>query len=164
MQELEANIELRETIRDALLNGLPAYAECGGLMYLTRSLSWHEQRCDMVGFIPADTVMHARPQGRGYVRLKETAAAPWPGSASAGEFAGHEFHYSALENIDAPLDYAYEVIRGPGIDGRNDGIVINNLLACYSHMRDTEQHHWAYRFVDFVRHHRDRDKDTADTL
>ena len=164
MQELEANIELRESIRSALLNGLPAYAECGGLMYLTRSLSWDGQRCDMVGVIPADTVMHERPQGRGYVRLQETAAAPWPSSAPAGEFAAHEFHYSGLANVDSPLEYAYEVVRGTGIDGHNDGIIINNLLACYSHMRDTEQHHWAYRFVDFVRQHRDRDKDTADAL
>jgi cobyrinic acid a,c-diamide synthase len=164
MQELEANIELRETIRSALLGGLPAYAECGGLMYLSRSLSWHGQRCEMVGVIPADTVMHERPQGRGYVRLKETAAAPWSSNAPAGEFAAHEFHYSGLENIDAPLQYAYQVVRGTGIDGHNDGIIINNLLACYSHMRDTGQHHWAYRFVDFVRRHRDRDKGGADAL
>ena len=164
MQELEANIELRETIRNALLNGMPAYAECGGLMYLTRSLNWNGQRCDMVGVIPADTLMHVRPQGRGYVRLKETAAAPWPANAPAGEFAAHEFHYSGLENIDTPLDYAYEVLRGTGVDGHNDGIIINNLLACYSHMRDTGQHHWAYRFVDFVRQHRDRDKDAMDAL
>jgi cobyrinic acid a,c-diamide synthase len=50
--------------------------------------------------------------------------------------------------------YAYEVKRGTGIDGEHDGIVINNLLACYSHMRDTAQHRWARRFTDFVRQHR----------
>ncbi|NOR41129.1 MAG: cobyrinic acid a,c-diamide synthase, partial [Gammaproteobacteria bacterium] len=98
-----------------------------------------------------DIVMHERPQGRGYVRLRETANSPWPSSRPQGEFAAHEFHYSSLENTPDTLDYAYEVIRGTGIDGRNDGIVINNLLACYSHMRDTSQHHWAQRFVDFVR-------------
>ena len=48
---------------------------------------------------------------------------------------------------------AYEVTRGQGIDGHNDGIVIKNMLACYSHMRDTQQHHWARRFTDFVRKH-----------
>ena len=164
MAQLEANRSLRREIRGFIEQGGPVYAECGGLMYLTRSLSWDGQRCDMVGVIPADTDMHERPQGRGYVRLQETAAAPWPSSAPAGEFAAHEFHYSGLANVDSPLEYAYEVVRGTGIDGHNDGIIINNLLACYSHMRDTEQHHWAYRFVDFVRQHRDRDKDTADAL
>ena len=151
MQELAANTELRTQIRTAIENGLPAYAECGGLMYLARSLSWKGERCDMAGVIPGDIVMHERPQGRGYVRLRETRNAPWPSSQPQNEFAAHEFHYSSLENTPDTLDYAYEVIRGTGIDGRNDGIVINNLLACYSHMRDTGQHHWARRFVDFVR-------------
>ncbi|HAJ91005.1 MAG TPA: cobyrinic acid a,c-diamide synthase, partial [Gammaproteobacteria bacterium] len=154
MQSLEANTALRTALKTAINNGLPAYAECGGLMYLTRKLSWHDKQAEMVGIIPADTVMHSRPQGRGYVRLRETTAAPWPTKQPQDEFAAHEFHYSSLENITKPLDYAYEVTRGHGIDGRNDGIVIKNLLACYSHMRDTEQHHWARRFVEFVRMHR----------
>jgi len=154
MQALAANTALRTAIRTAINNGLPGYAECGGMMYLSRKLSWNDRHSEMVGVIPADTVMHARPQGRGYVRLRETAVAPWPASRPQGEFAAHEFHYSSLENITGPLTYAYEVTRGHGIDGRNDGIVINNLLACYSHMRDTDQHHWARRFVEFVRMHR----------
>jgi len=154
MQALEANTALRTALKSALNAGLPAYAECGGLMYLTRRLSWHDRQAEMVGIIPADTVMHDRPQGRGYVRLRETAAAPWPSNQPQDEFAAHEFHYSSLENITEPLDYAYAVTRGHGIDGSNDGIVINKLLACYSHMRDTKQHHWAHRFVKFVRMHR----------
>jgi cobyrinic acid a,c-diamide synthase len=154
MQALAANTALRTAIKAAINNGLPTYAECGGLMYLSRRLSWNDRHAAMVGIIPADTVMHDRPQGRGYVRLRETAAAPWPTDGPQGEFAAHEFHYSSLENITGPLAYAYEVTRGHGIDGRNDGIVINNLLACYSHMRDTQQHHWARRFVEFVRMHR----------
>ena len=154
MQALAANTALRTALKTALNGGLPAYAECGGLMYLTRKLSWHDSQAEMVGIIPADSVMHTRPQGRGYVRLRETATAPWPKNQPQDEFAAHEFHYSSLENITEPLDYAYEVMRGHGIDGSNDGIIIKNLLACYSHMRDTEQHHWARRFVEFVRIHR----------
>jgi cobyrinic acid a,c-diamide synthase len=164
MQALAANTGLRQAIRTAIHNGLPAYAECGGLMYLSRSITWQDRRCDMVGVIPADTVMHEHPQGRGYVRLRETSRAPWPSPRPQGEFAAHEFHYSSLENITAPLDYAYKVVRGTGIDGHNDGIVINKLLACYSHMRDTTQHHWAWRFVDFVRQSAERDKHTPGAL
>ena len=164
MQALAANTALRTAIREALNAGMPAYAECGGLMYLSRSLAWNGKRCEMVGVIPGDTVMHERPQGRGYVRLRETARAPWPAAQPRGEFAAHEFHYSSLENITAPLDFAYEVVRGTGLDGRNDGIIINNLLACYSHMRDTTQHHWALRFVEFIKQVRDRDKGTPSIL
>ncbi|MGB5260422.1 MAG: cobyrinate a,c-diamide synthase [Gammaproteobacteria bacterium] len=151
MAELEANRALRDNIRTAIENGLPAYAECGGLMYLSRSLSWQGRRCDMVGVIPADTVMHDKPQGRGYVRLRERPAAPWPGKPATEVIAAHEFHYSALVNLDREVDFAYEVVRGTGIDGRYDGLMLYNLLACYSHMRDTGRHHWVRRFVDFVR-------------
>jgi cobyrinic acid a,c-diamide synthase len=154
MAELEANHMLRENIRTAIENGLPAYAECGGLMYLSRSLSWQNRRCDMVGVIPADTVMHDKPQGRGYVRLRERPGAPWPGEPAADVIAAHEFHYSALVNLDREVDFAYEVVRGTGIDGRHDGLMLYNLLACYSHLRDTGRHHWVQRFVDFVRAHR----------
>ena len=44
--------------------------------------------------------------------------------------------------------------RGTGIDGKHDGIVYKNLLACYTHMRDLDNNHWARRFVDFVRSHK----------
>jgi cobyrinic acid a,c-diamide synthase len=154
MQALNANSALRHRIRDAISNGMPAYAECGGLMYLSRSLSWKGQCCEMVGVIPGDIVMHERPQGRGYVRLRETPRLPWPEANPQLEFAAHEFHYSSIENINGPLSYALDVRRGTGIDGKHDGIVINNLVASYSHLRDTRQHRWAHRFVDFVRSHR----------
>jgi len=153
MEALQANSALRQRIRDAIGNGLPAYAECGGLMYLSRSLSWKGMRCEMVGVIPGDIIMHKRPQGRGYVRLLETSRLPWPEASPQVEFAAHEFHYSSLENITGPLSYALDVRRGTGIDGKHDGIVINNLVAGYSHLRDTRQHRWAQRFVDFVRRH-----------
>ena len=161
MQELQANAALRLHIRNAIAQGLPAYAECGGLMYLARSLSWKGRRCEMVGAIPGDVIMHDRPQGRGYVQLRETGRAPWPAPRPTGILAAHEFHYSSLENTPPGLDYAYEVVRGTGIDGRHDGLIINNLLACYSHMRDTGQHHWARRFVTFVRAARQHAEDMS---
>ncbi|HID49116.1 MAG TPA: hypothetical protein EYP40_05810 [Chromatiales bacterium] len=155
LRQLEANTAMRQAIRRAIESGLPAYAECGGLMYLARTLHWGEQRGDMVGVVPGDIRMHDRPVGRGYVRLQETGRHPWPGQAASAEFPAHEFHYSALENLPGGLDYAYQVHRGTGIDGAHDGLVIHNLLASYSHLRDTSHHHWATRFVQFVRNLRD---------
>jgi cobyrinic acid a,c-diamide synthase len=113
----------------------------------------------MVGALPADTVMHAKPQGRGYAKLRETGDSPWPAVAhnpAAVEIRGHEFHYSSLENVAGDLRYAYEVTRGTGIDGRRDGIVYRNVLACYTHMRDVGDNHWTRRFVEFVRRIRAR--------
>ena len=77
MAALEGNQSLRQSIYDFIERGGPAYAECGGLMYLTRSLSWNGKQYDMVGTIPADCIMCERPQGRGYVKLCQTPDAPW---------------------------------------------------------------------------------------
>lgn len=152
MEELEANSALRQEILNFIENHGPVYAECGGLMYLARSISWKGNTCSMVGAIPGDIVMHERPQGRGYVRLQETDNAPWPKESDIPkEIAAHEFHYSALENLDQDLVYAYEVLRGIGIDGNSDGIVYKNLLANYTHMRDVADNHWTKRFLAHVR-------------
>ncbi len=153
MDALTANRKLRRELYDAIESGLPVYAECGGLMYLARSIEWNGRHAEMVGVIPADIVMHARPVGRGYVHLRETGRGLWP-PPSAGEaplIRAHEFHYSSVENLPPNVEFAYEVKRGYGIDGRHDGIVHKNLLASYTHLRDVAGHHWAARFVDFVR-------------
>ena len=154
MAALEANHSLRADIRQALENGLPAYAECGGLMYLSRSLSWQGKTHRMVGAIPGDTVMHARPKGRGYVRLAETGKGPWPLRDPAGRptvFAAHEFHYSSLDNLEGKNPFAFRVIRGAGLDGAHDGLVVNNLVAGFAHLRNVDGNPWVGRFVDFVR-------------
>ena len=148
--ELEANARLRAQIRERIVEGLPVYAECGGLMYLARSMSWQGATHAMVGAIPADVVMRERPTGRGYVVLEQTGAHPWRIGATP-EIRAHEFHYSTLENADSGLTYAYRVKRGHGIDGERDGIVLKNVLASYTHLRAAGGCDWPARFVAFVR-------------
>ena len=150
LQALEDNLPMRQSIHQAIENGLPVYAECGGLMYLARSIKWKDQHNTMVGTIPGDIIMEEKPQGRGYVRLRETEQGLWP-SKPENIIAAHEFHYSRFENLDKDARFAFEVVRGTGIDGKNDGYVYKNLLACYSHQRSTGQNRWTQRFVDFIR-------------
>lgn len=171
--ELEANSSLRTEIRQAIENGLPAYAECGGLMYLSRCIEYQGHSYRMVGAIPGDVKMHDKPIGRGYVHLKEGSAHPWPrpdepakqippiqlspASGRKGErenqhlIRAHEFHYSSLENLPPDSRYAYHVERGHGIDGEQDGLVVQNLLASYTHLRTIGSCYWATRFVAFIR-------------
>jgi cobyrinic acid a,c-diamide synthase len=151
-EKLEANATLRGELRSAIDAGLPVYAECGGLMYLARSLVVEGRSYRMVGAIPGDVVMHARPVGRGYVELERTADFPWPQAGTLGErVRGHEFHYSSLENLPDDARYAYTVRRGYGIDGKHDGIVVGNVLGSYAHLRHAGGNDWPARFVDFVR-------------
>jgi len=153
MDALSANHQLRRELHAAIEAGMPVYAECGGLMYLSRNIEWNGRSAAMVGVIPADIVMHSRPVGRGYVQLRETGKSLWPcaRAAQAPLIRAHEFHYSSVENIPSNMEFAYDVLRGHGVDGRRDGMIYKNLLASYSHLRDVGSHHWATRFVDFVR-------------
>lgn len=154
MQRLEANQSLRAALRDAIENGLPAYAECGGLMYLSRRIRWNGSEAEMVGVIPADTIMSSRPKGRGYIQLQVKPGHPWS-FQTENTIAAHEFHYSYLEGLETEVGaMAYSVERGIGITGFEDGFRHKNLLASYAHMRDTEQSPWVQHFVDFVDRHR----------
>jgi cobyrinic acid a,c-diamide synthase len=151
MEALSANQTLRRSVAEFIEAGGVVYAECGGLMYLTRSITWGERSYPMVGVIQADTRMHPRPQGRGYVRLRETGLAPWGTVMGAGEeIAAHEFHHSALTNLADGYPFAYEVTRGVGIDGGRDGLIYKNLLASYTHMRGVGGNRWVERFVQLA--------------
>ncbi len=175
--ELEANISLRQQIQQLIVNGLPTYAECGGLMYLSRSITYQDQTYQMVGAIQGDIQMHKKPIGRGYVHLVEQENHPWPRPNKSKAFSSpqsslrgkgdnrehpplifaHEFHYSSLENLPADSQFAYHIARGHGIDGQQDGLIVNNLLASYTHLRTIGQCYWATRFVAFIRqiHHKE---------
>lgn len=153
MDELEANVALRAEIQAAAVRGMPMYAECGGLMYLARSITWRGATRAMAGVIPGDVIMHDRPVGRGYVQLQELTDHPWPrfSDGPATCIRGHEFHYSSLENLDRDVEFAYQVERGHGVDGWRDGIVYRNVLASYAHLRGVGGNDWPARFVEFIR-------------
>lgn len=146
-EDLSANASMRAAVRARLAAGLPCYAECGGLMYLCRSLSWRGQTRAMAGFFEADAVMHSRPQGRGYVRFAPTPAAPW--GATSREWRAHEFHYASIEGLRAPV-FARQITRGHGIDGQFDGLVQANTLAGFVHLRHTRATPWVSEFLGFV--------------
>ncbi len=155
--ELEANTALRADIRRAIEAGLPTYAECGGLMYLARSIQWKDRKAAMVGVLPGDVRMHDKPVGRGYVILEPNAGHPWRNPAGTGgvdvdaALHAHEFHYSSLHDLPADTRYAYEVRRGHGVDGHHDGVLVHRLLASYTHLRATSRCDWPAKFVRHVR-------------
>ncbi len=154
MAALAANASMRESVRRAIRAGLPAYAECGGLMYLAETLAWKGEKQRMCGAVPARAVMNARPQGRGTIRLAATGAAPWSPTHEGGLVAAHEFHYASLHGLSDADVFAWEVRRGHGITGRHDGVVVGNLVAGFTHLRNTRQSPWVRAFVDFIRRQR----------
>lgn len=152
MHELSANKKMKQAIQSAIENGMPAYAECGGLMYLSKSIKYETKQSEMIGIIHADCEMHKKPIGRGYTLLQNKSHHPWNPNSKT-EIPGHEFHYSKLLNPPTDTHYAYQVNRGFGVNGQNDGIVYKNLLACYTHQRNTQQNQWILSFLDFIKSH-----------
>ena len=154
--QLSQNRALHQSIRKAIENGLPAYVECGGLMYLSKAIvSPGGESLPMVGVIPAESHMHKKPVGRGYISLQQTGYHPWPiNTAYNGLVKAHEFHYSSLEGELDDSHWAYDIKRGYGINGRRDGIIYKNLLANYAHLRHTVATPWIFHFLNFVARHR----------
>ena len=146
---LARNLRMKTEIRKAVLAGMPSYAECGGLMYLARSISSAAgRRHPMTGLVPADVRMTDRLQNFGYqeVRSKGTNLL-----ARAGEKArGHEFHHSALESR-AKGRPAYEVLARRAGKVRLEGYAKGSLLASYIHLHFWSQPRWAERFVQSAR-------------
>jgi len=151
MEALSANIALRQAVRAAAADGLPIYAECGGLMYLARRLTWGERSAEMAGVLPCDVEMTGRPQGHGYVIAEALAAHPFLPAGTV--VRGHEFHNSRLVNVDPNLATAYRLTRGNGVGdgGHRDGLCIHNVLASYTHLHAAGAPGWANGLVAAAR-------------
>lgn len=151
--EIEANLSLRREVKQRIEEGLPVYAECGGLMYLGRTLTWRDRSYRMCGVLPFDVVMSPKPQGHGYVVLE--VAGENPLFPVGGVIKGHEFHHSRLVNLDrGKVDAAFRVRRGHGIDGEIDGLAYKNVLAGYTHIHAVSLPGWAEKLVGLAAEYR----------
>jgi cobyrinic acid a,c-diamide synthase len=147
LKELEGNDGLRKDIAGAVEEGLPVYAECAGLMYLCRSISWQDRSYEMARIIPADVELSQKPEGHGYVVAEVVGENPF--FPTGLTIRGHEFHHSNLSNTGG-LKFAYQIKRGRGIDGSQDGVVYKNLFASYIHLHALGTPEWAQGFVSLA--------------
>lgn len=146
-EELEKNQSLRLEIKKAALEGLPIYAECGGLMYLSRKICWENKCNEMVGVFPCDISMEKKPQGHGYTINEIVEDNPF--LPLGLKIKGHEFHNSRVINFDGgnAIRYGTKVLRGKGITGQADGIICRNVFASYNHLHAASVPQWAEGFV-----------------
>lgn len=151
LEELEANGSLRREVRRAAEEGLPIYAECGGLMYLCRRLVWEERVGEMVGVLPATVVMEGRPAGHGYVAGEVVGENAFYAMGLA--FRGHEFHHSRLD-VEGDLPRVFCLQRGQGVGSGEDGLVWRNVLASYTHVHAVGTPQWSAGVVEAARRFR----------
>lgn len=142
--ELAAHEPVKADLKTRIGEGLPVFAECGGYMYLTRSITDREgARHEMVGVIPAEVKMQNKLAALGY---REARAL---GDCILMErdeiIRGHEFHYSTLtaERDDYPYVYETKGLRGAG----REGYFTENIMAGYTHVHFASNPKAADRFI-----------------
>ena len=128
---------------EAVTNGVPVYAECGGLMYLGKSLTDLEGSTHpMIGVIPAESAMSQSRLTLGYREVESCSDNPV--LQTGQRVRGHEFHWSTLAQQPEAEESVYKVIDQ---DNRPDGFRTSNVWASYVHIHLGSRPGLAARFV-----------------
>ena len=151
--KLNSNQSMLKSIKKAGEQGIPIYGECGGLMYLTKSITGYKDSKKvfrMVGIVDARTKMTGR------LTLNYTNADM--NSTTFGNIKnmrGHEFHYSKIEDLPSDSKFVYSMKRGIGMDGgKHDGILTHNSIASYMHLHFYDNRFpkmWIKKCIEFQR-------------
>ncbi len=149
-EPLAENREMQEAVRQFARRGLPLYAECGGLMYLTQGIETTQgRRCPMVGLLPVWSRMLNRLKSLGYVEVTLTSNSLW--GKRGAVLRGHEFHYSEL--VGSPQEdplwtpvYRIKRHRPGGI--LIEGYQQKRVLASYVHLHWASQSRSAETFIN----------------
>lgn len=132
LEELSRNTLFQQELKAATDSGMPVYAECGGLMYLTTSIiDFNNRNYPAAGLIDGRCRMGQKRAGLGYV----TAVALHDSliCSRGASLRGHEFHYSTLE-LGREYQGAYRLAKwGEGTTWQ-DGVITDNILASYVHL------------------------------
>ncbi len=146
-QELSHNSLGRDRVRAAILSGMPTYAECGGLMYLSQQIvDFEGHSVPMVGVLPTTAIMGSRLV-LGYRQAVALRNSPL---VSAGSTVwGHEFHRSYLSEM--PPQPLYET-RGYSSKSSTtlEGWQLHQLHASYVHLHFGERPELPARFLDIA--------------
>ncbi len=143
-RELADNRPMLDSMRGALARQLPVYAECGGLMYLGKSLSDLDGNdYPMVGALPVVSSMSNRRLTLGYREVE--ACANTPILERGQRVRGHEFHWSVLEEQPDPNQAVYRVVDQ---DNRPEGFRVGSVWASYIHIHLGSAPGLARRFVE----------------
>jgi cobyrinic acid a,c-diamide synthase len=129
--ELAANRSLAAELRERTAAGMPLYAECGGLLYLARSLTGFDgSRHEMSGVLPLDVVMDREYLAIDYVTVRTTAPSPLGPAGTTAR--GQEFHQSRIAEAEIDADL-YEITTSDG-QRRRGGFRQGNVIASYAHL------------------------------
>ena len=139
-KDLSENESMLKSINKFHNEDRPIYGECGGLIYLSKSIDG----LDMVNAIPYAAEMTPKVQGLNYVVAQSNQDNLI--SDKGDVFRAHEFHYTKL-NIDSTKDLVFDVLRGRGVLDNMDGVSVKNTLANYIHIHACSHPNFGYNFT-----------------
>ena len=127
---LAKNSLMKKSIKNNAENGTPIYAECGGLMYLTNSITYGTKKSKMVGLFDVDTIM-TKKMTLNYTEGKINSNCL---ISKPRNFRAHEFHYSKIINVPKDSKFLYDLKIGEGILSHKDALTEYNTIASYCHL------------------------------
>ena len=157
-EQLSNNSKLLSDVKDRISSGLPVYAECGGLIYLSEAAHYKGKKYTLAGVLPFEIGYQNNPVGYGYLSLKSRCQSRWFDEGALVK--AHEFHYSKplsanwtkprFPKISSSDRFQFNVVRGYGIDGKRDGILHQNIFASFAHLHASVNPQWAKGFVELA--------------
>jgi len=154
-RQLADNVSFRNSVRDMAEQGLPIYAECGGLIFLGRSIVLDGVEYPLAGVFPVTFGLARKPQAHGYSIF--TADSKNPFYPVGTRVKGHEFRYSTVENWGGNTeDLALNLERGTGFKEKRDGLLKNNVLALYTHVLAPGTSEWAKGLLKAAARHKEK--------
>ncbi|PIE59363.1 MAG: cobyrinic acid a,c-diamide synthase [Desulfobulbus propionicus] len=149
-RHLCANTSFKSSLLKAVYSGLPVYAECGGLIYLGKSLIVDDTEYPMVGVFPVEFGLSQKPQAHGYSSFTVEKTNPFYETGT--QIKGHEFRYSTVQQWEGcDEDLAVSMNRGVGFCNGRDGLHTHNVFALYTHVLAPAAPEWAQGMLNAAR-------------
>ncbi len=150
-EELSSNKEMMKEIRARATGGMPIYAECGGLVYLSNEIVDKDGNVwPLCGLYSGRAKMNSKLQSLGYKSATTVQDNILAGKGS--KIIGHEFHYSSVNGFGKSEKRAYKVAGDIGLEG----FITKNTLASYIHLHFASDIKWAKSFIEKSASHRER--------
>lgn len=143
--QLSANIRMRKSVLQYAREGIPIYAECGGLMYLVNKIvDFKAKAFPMCGVFDCSAAMANKRQALGYIEIevkKDNIL-----SRKNDKIRAHTFHWSYLKNVSGKESFAYAVSKSKDKE-YSDGLIRDNVLASYAHLHFASNINLARNFI-----------------
>jgi cobyrinic acid a,c-diamide synthase len=156
LEALTVNKALKSNLKEMVEDGLPVYAECGGLMYLSESIEWKGKNFSLTGILPVKVKMFDKPKGHGYCNAIVDNKNPFYETGTV--LKGHEFHYSGISDYNPGISSSLFVSRGAGCINKRDGLMYKNVFASYLHIHALATPEWVEGMIKCARQYNDLKK------